>query len=119
MEKAQQRREVTEAFRAYAARRQDPNHAEMLDTSTWLSDMAVSQTLAVLMAQNKWYIVRAVEDVYFADPYAKLDKGDISRRVVKFCGNEHTAESTVYGWLATARKIYWAIVHHNDERGAG
>lgn len=119
VEKSEQRRQITEAFRAYAAHGQNPNHAEMLGSDTWLSDTAVSQTLSVLRVEGKEYIVKAVEAVYFADPTVKLEKSDISRRVIRFSVRGSLAESTVYGWLATARKLYWAIAHHNDERGAG
>lgn len=118
-EQSKHRREITEAFRAYAVHGKNPNHAEMLGTDTWLSDTAVSQTLSVLRAEGKEYIVKAIEVVYFAEPTEKLNKSDISRRVIWFSVRGCVAESTVYGWLKTARTLYWAIAHHNDERGAG
>lgn len=114
MDKAQQRREATEAFRAYAARGQDPSHAEMLDASTWLSDMAVSQTLSVLTAQGKSYIADAVREVYFADPSAPLHRNDIEMRVTSFCMTRYVSRATVYNWLANARTVFWAISHHRE-----
>lgn len=116
---AEQRREATEAFRRYAAHKKNPNHAEMLGTETWWSDVAVSSTISVLRAIGKGYIVDAVAAVYFEDPTEKLDKGDINRRVVQFCTKGHVAESTVYGWLSMARTVYLATAHRDDERGAG
>ncbi len=116
---AEQRREATEAFRRYAAHKQNPDHAEMLGTETWLSDRAVSSTLSLLRAEGKGYIADAVKAVYFADPVEKLDKGDINRRVVRYCATGNMAESTVYGWLAIARRAYWAIAFPDEERGAG
>ena len=119
MTKAQQRREVTEAFRKYAARRQNPNHTEMLGSEAWFSDRAVFATLSVLRTEGKGYIADAVAAVYFVDPTERLDKGDINRRVVRYCATGHMAESTVYGWLAIARRSYWAIAFPDEERGAG
>lgn len=116
--RSEQRRQITEAFRQYAARGQSPNHTEMLDSDAWLSDTAVSMTLSVLRAEGKEIVISAVEAVYFADPYAPLQKNDIEYRVTSFCMSHYAARSTVYGWLSVARKIYWAIAHHNDERGA-
>ena len=117
--KAEQRREATEAFRRYAAHRQNPDHSEMLGSETWLSDRAVSSTLSLLRAEGKGYIADAVKAVYFVDPTEDLDKGDINRRVVRYCTKGHMAESTVYGWLAIARRAYWAIAYPDEERGAG
>lgn len=117
--KAEQRRQITEAFRAYAAHGQNPNHGEMLGTDTWLSDTAVSQTLSVLRAEGKDYIAAAVVAVYFVDPTKPLKKKDIEYRVTAFCVNSYASRATVYRWLSVARTIYWAIAHHNEERGAG
>ena len=117
--KSEQRREATEAFRRYAAHKQNPDHAEMLGTETWLSDRAVSSTLSLLRSEGKGYIADAVAAVYFVDPTERLDKGDINRRVVRYCARGHMAESTVYGWLAIARRAYWAIAYPDEERGAG
>ena len=119
MSKAQQRREDTEAFRRYAAHKQNPGHFEMLGTDTWLSDRAVLQTLSVLRAEGKGYIADAVAAVYFADPAADLKKGDIARRVGRYCATGHVSDSTVYGWLSTARAIYRAIAFPDEERGTG
>ena len=117
--RADQRREATEAFRRYAAHKQNPDHAAMLGTETWLSDRAVSSTLSLLRAEGKSYIADAVAAVYFVDPTEELDKGDINRRVVRYCARGHMAESTVYGWLAIARRAYWAIAFPDEERGTG
>jgi hypothetical protein len=117
--RAEQRREATEAFRRYAAHKQNPDHAEMLGTETWLSDRAVSSTLSLLRSEGKGYIADAVAAVYFVDPTERLDKGDINRRVVRYCATGHMAESTVYGWLAIARRAYWAIAFPDEDRGAG
>lgn len=119
MTRSQQRKEVTEAFRRYAAHKQNPDHAEMLGTETWLSDRAVSSTLSLLRSEGKSYIVDAVVAVYFPDPTEKLEKGDINRRVVRYCAKGHMAESTVYGWLSIARRTYRAIAFPDEERGAG
>ena len=119
MTRSQQRKEVTEAFRRYAAHKQNPDHAEMLGTDTWLSDRAVSSTLSLLRSDGRGYIADAVAAVYFVDPTEDLDKGDINRRVVRYCATGHMAESTVYGWLAIARRAYWAIAFPDEERGAG
>ena len=119
MDRAQQRREATEAFRRYAAHQRNPNHTEMLGTDTWWSDTAVSQTFSVLRAIGKGYIVDAVIAVYFVDPTDDLEKGEINRRVVRFCTKGHLAESTVYGWLSFARTVYMAEAHHNEDRGTG
>lgn len=117
--RAKQRQEATEAFRRYAAHKQNPDHAEMLGTETWWSDTAVSQTFSVLRTLKKAYIIDAVVAIYFANPTEDLDKGDINRRVVRYCATGHMAESTVYGWLSFARAIYLAEVHHKEEGGAG
>jgi hypothetical protein len=119
MTRSQQRKEVTEAFRRYAAHKQNPDHAEMLGTDTWLSDRAVSSTLSLLRSDGRGYIADAVAAVYFVDPTERLDKGDINRRVVCYCARGHMAESTVYGWLAIARRAYWAIAFPDEDRGAG
>lgn len=119
MTKAQQRREVTEAFRKYAARRQNPNHTEMLGSEAWFSDRAVFATLSVLRAEGKGYIADAVVAVYFENPTAALQKGDINRRVVRYCTTGHMAESTVYGWLEIARRIYLAIAFSDEKKGTG
>jgi hypothetical protein len=119
MTRSQQRKEVTEAFRRYAAHKQNPDHAEMLGTDTWLSDRAVSSTLSLLRSDGRGYIADAVAAVYFVDPTDRLGKGDINRRVVRYCATGHMAESTVYGWLAIARRAYWAIAYPDEERGAG
>lgn len=117
--RAEQRRKATEAFRRYAAHQQNPNHTEMLGTETWWSDTAVSQTFSVLRTLKKAYIIDAVVAIYFVDPTDDLEKGEINRRVVRFCAKGHMAESTVYGWLSLARAIYLAEVYHKDERGTG
>lgn len=115
MDRAQQRREASEAFRRYAAHKQNPNHTEMLGTETWWSDTAVSQTLSVLRAEGKDYIAAAVVAVYFVDPTKPLKKNDIEYRVTAFCVNCYASRATVYRWLSVARTIYWAIAHHNEE----
>ena len=116
--KSDQRRQVTEAFRQYAARGKNPNHAEMLDAETWLSDTAVSMTLSVLRAESKTIVIEAVEAIYFANPSAPLQKNDIEYRVTNFCITHYVARSTVYGWLSAARRIYMAIRDHQDKGGA-
>lgn len=115
----EQRRKATEAFRRFAAHRQNPDHVEMLGSETWLSDRAVLSTFSLLRSEGKGYIVDAVVAVYFPNPAEKLDKGDVNRRVVRYCATGHMAESTVYGWLAIARRAYWAIAFPDEERGAG
>lgn len=117
--RAEQRREETEAFRRFAAHRQNPDHVEMLGSETWLSDRAVLSTFSLLRSEGKGYIVDAVVAVYFPDPTEKLEKGDINRRVVRYCAKGHMAESTVYGWLSIARRTYRAIAFPDEERGAG
>lgn len=117
--RSKQRQEATEAFRRYAAHKQNPDHAAMLGTETWLSDRAVSSTLSLLRSEGKGYIADAVAAVYFVDPTERLDKGDINRRVVRYCATGHMAESTVYGWLSIARRTYRAIAFPDEERGAG
>lgn len=120
MTRSQQRKEVTEAFRRYAAHKKKTDHSVMLGSETWLSDRAVSSTLSLLRSDGRGHIADAVVAVYFPDPTERLEKGDINRRVVRYCATGHMAESTVYGWLSVARKAYWAIAHPEDEeRGTG
>lgn len=110
---AEQRREVTEAFRGYAARRKNTTNTEMLDRSVWMSDMAVRHTMLVLVAMEKGFIVEAIEAVYFPNPTEPLRKNDIENRIKAFCFSHYLASSTVYGWLAVARKIYLAMTNGN------
>lgn len=112
------RKEITEAFRRYAAREKEPCHDELLDMDSRISDLAVAQTLSVLRSTDKAYVIEAVKAVYFTRPTEPLRKCDISARVVKFSLEYHAAESTVYGWLALARRIYTAILspQHTDTR---
>ena len=114
MDKAQQRREATEAFRQYAARGENPNRDELLATDAWFSDTAVSQTLSVLSAEGKNNVIDAVREVYFVDPTEPLKRSDIEKRVTHYCSTRFISRSAVYNWLATARTIFWAIAHHQD-----
>lgn len=116
--KTQQRREETDAFRRFAAHRQSPDHVELLGSETWFSDRAVLSTFSLLRSEGKSYIVDAVVAVYFPDPTEKLEKGDINRRVVRYCTQGHISESTVYGWLSIARRTYRAIAFPDEEWGA-
>lgn len=114
MDKAQQRREATEAFRQYAARGENPNRDELLATDAWFSDTAVSQTLSVLSAEGKNNVIDAVREVYFVEPSSPLHKNDIEMRVTRYCVTRYVSRSTVYEWLAIARRLFWAIAHHQD-----
>lgn len=106
-----QRKQVTDAFRGYAARGENPNTAETIGRDVWLSDMAVSATLSVLRAEDKAYIVDAVAKIYFIEPTVPLRKNEIEQRVTHYCMTGHVCRRSVYNWLAHARKLYWAIYH--------
>lgn len=108
--RAEQRREVTEAFRGYASRRKNTTNTEMLDRSVWMSDLAVEHTLRTLKAIDKAFIVDAIEAVYFPSPTVPLRKNDIENRINAFCATHYYASSTVYGWLAVARKLYRSMI---------
>ncbi len=114
MDRAQQRREATEAFRRYAAHGENPDRDELLSTDAWQSDTAVSQTISVLVAEGKGHIVDAVREVYFVDPCKPLQRNDIEYRVTHYCMTRYVSRSAVYEWLAIARKIFWAIAHHRE-----
>lgn len=110
-----QRRQVTDAFRGYAARGEKTNRAEMLNTEVWLSDMAVSQTMSVLKAEGQERIVAVVKAVYFVDPATPLRKHDIEDRVTAYSATNYVSTASIYRWLSIARRIYWAILYHEVE----
>lgn len=112
MDKAQQRREATEAFRRYAAHGENPDRDEMLSTDAWQSDTAVSITISVLNAQGKSHVVDAVREIYFVDPCVPLRRNDIEMRVTHFCMTRYVSRTSVYEWLAIARNVFWAVAHH-------
>ena len=110
MTRAEKRRKVTNAFRGYAARRENTTNTEMLDTAVWRSDVAVHDTMRALEAIGKPFIVEALEAVYFPYPTTPLKKNDIENRIKAFCATHYLAPSTVYGWLSVARELYSAMM---------
>ena len=109
---AERRKEITEAFRLYARYKQSGGGSDPLDLETLQTVTAVAQTLSVLRNGGKAHIAKAVEGVYFVDPFEPLRKNDIERRVTRFSLTEYAAISTIYGWLYKAREVYWAIRHY-------
>ena len=109
-----ERAEITEAFRWYAANGETALRDCEADSCAIPCEVFVSMTLSVLLAEGKPWIIEAVKAVYFASPTEPLHKSDIDSRVTKYSITHYVARSTVYVWLSHARKVYWAIAHHND-----
>lgn len=105
-----QRKQITEAFRGYAAKRGTVSYAEMLE-----SDKAVAQTISVLHAEGQDRIVAVVDAVYFKDPTKPLHRNDIDDRVVSYSNTHYVSTASIYRWLSIARRIYWAILYHEVE----
>ena len=109
-----ERAEITEAFRWYAANGETALRDCEADSCAIPCEVFVSMTLSVLLAEGKPWIIEAVKAVYFASPTEPLHKSDIDSRVTKYSITHYVSRSTVYVWLSHARKVYWAIAHHND-----
>lgn len=75
------------------------NSAQLLDL------LAVSKTMEQLRTSDRDYIYRAVEAVYFKQPFKKLQKGEIESRVVDFAIKNYVDERSVWRWLKEARTI--------------
>ena len=105
-----QRKQITEAFRAYAMKRGTVGYADMLDT-----DKAVAQTLSVLHAEGQDRIVAVIDAVYFKDPAKPLHRSDIDERVISYSITHYVSTASIYRWLSIARRIYWAILYHEVE----
>ena len=103
------RKEATEAFRLYARHKAAGTVAEPVGSDEWFAVHAVSATLSCFRATEKPHIAEAVEQIYFADPFEPLYKGEIDRRVVKYCVAHYVCQRSVYNWLKSARLLYWAI----------
>ena len=103
------RKKVTEAFRLYARNQQNGSGADPVDLDAVCTITAVAQTLSVLRCIGKPDIAEAVECIYFVDPCKPLQRNDIERRITRYSARNYLAQSTIYGWLAQAREIYWAI----------
>lgn len=104
-----ERAQITEAFRRYAANGETAPRISEVDPRNIPCEVFVSQTLSVLRAMEKPWIIEAVKAVYFVRPTEPLHKSDIDSRITKFCITHYVSRSTVYGWLSRARRIYWAI----------
>lgn len=100
---------ATDAFRLYAALGK-PSSAAALKSGMCqpllLDVSAVNETIKKLIKDNKGYIVKAVEGVYFNLPDDVLRKGDISMRVIKMARELYATEDTVYKWLREARTLF-------------
>lgn len=111
---AAERKEITEAFRRYAANVETAPRNSKADPHVVPCEVFVSQTLSVLRANGKPWIIEAVKAVYFVRSTEPLRKNEIDSRVTKYSITRYVSRSTVYSWLSYARKIYWAIAHHDD-----
>ena len=103
-----ERAQITEAFRRYAANGETAPRISEGDPRDIPCEVFVSQTLSVLRAEEKPWIIEAVKAVYFVRPTEPLRKNDIDSRITQFSMNRYVSRSTVYVWLSYARKIYWA-----------
>jgi hypothetical protein len=107
---AEQRKQVTEAFRGYAARSGATVHTEKRETDT-----AVSQTISALRAIGQERVVAVVKAVYFTNPTEPLHKHEIEDRVIAYSMTHYVSTASIYRWLSIARRIYWAILYHEVE----
>lgn len=108
--------EAVERIRKKAIRRAgdvDPQKAlafadaELEKRSSALADiMACAELWRVLRENGRGYICDAVEAVYFAEPYRALRRGEITGRVRRFATEAYVGETTVYNWLADARRLF-------------
>lgn len=67
--------------------------------------IAVIDTLYYFDKNEKQYINQAIERVYFTLP-KKVQKNDISDRIVKLSAEFPADESTIYRWLKEARFVF-------------
>lgn len=114
-EGAKERAEIIELFRWYAANK------DMLPGKMTRAEleraMAVPTTLSILRAIGKPLVAETVEVVYLANPTEQLRKDDIPKRVASVCIAHRVSRAMVYKWLAHARLICRAVIHHRDHGG--
>jgi phosphoribosyl-ATP pyrophosphohydrolase len=67
---------------------------------------AVEKMLAQLQANNKGYILSAIEYVYFTEPNKELCKCDIQDRVRAASIEIPAGERSIYRWLKQARDMF-------------
>ena len=87
----------------YANEQVNKNSAMLADIS------AVYDTLKLLRRDNKEYIIRAIEGVYFVTPRNVLRKNDITSRVRNVALEIPASETSVYKWLREARQLFSAV----------
>ncbi len=67
---------------------------------------SVDKVLAELEARYKYYIIKAIEIVYFKDTDKDLLAGDIKNRVIIASHEIPASERSIYTWLKQAREIF-------------
>ncbi len=75
------------------------------------ADLEAAERAIAILEKESWHIIRAIEMVYFTDCWKELEKGDISQRVHYAEIHIPAGQSTIYRWLAKARKLF------SEERG--
>ena len=108
MQKDSVRDYITTAFRAYSAlncpdeyeiHRMNRKEALKLDL------LAVNKTINQLSKNNQYHIIRAIEEVYFAEPLKKIRKNEIRNRVLAFANRNYVSERNAWYWLKQAIHI--------------
>lgn len=101
MKKDHTRDYTTEIFRLYARRKDEP----ILSGGQIADIAAADRTLRRLRDAGRDEIVRAVERIYFVQPFRPLRKKEITERVVAYAIACPTDERNVYRWLKLARTL--------------
>lgn len=107
MKKESYRDYATAAYRLWAAAgRPSAEICRQTYTGAELADMlACTAAFAELLTASP-EICRAVEAVYLVDPSGKLQRGDLTGRVLRFSMEEFISERQVWEWLAKARRSF-------------
>lgn len=98
---------ITEILRAYARQESVATtaHVHIKASPSFMDFAAVYNTLETLDKSDRGYIAKAIEAVYFVNPFDELRKGDISTRVLSYANSVPTDERTVYRWLKEGRRL--------------
>lgn len=110
MKKSNVRDYIITALRFYA-RFGEPDEAEIkklthLSQAERLDLSAVAATLEELSERGDVTAISAVREIYFVEPTRKMNRNEISERLIRYALNNYISERTAWRMIERAFKIF-------------